>query len=74
MDATGVTLDPEKVTAVHAMKEPADVSELRRFLGMANKLAKFTPSMAETTKPLCDLLSRRMHGSGETVSNRPSTK
>ena len=41
------------------MTDPTSVSELRRFLGMANQLAKFIPDMAAITKPLRDLLSTR---------------
>ena len=39
------------------MKPSANVSELRRFLGMINQLSKFSPCLAEKTKPLRDLLS-----------------
>ena len=35
-----------------------NVTELRRFLGMANQLAKLTPNIADITKPLCNLLSK----------------
>ena len=59
VDAAGINPDPEKVRAVRAMKEPTNISELRRFLGMANQLAKFSPSMAETTKQLHDFLSNK---------------
>ena len=59
VDETGINPDPEKVKAVQAMKEPTNISELRRFLGMVNQLAKFSPSTAETTKPLRDLLSKK---------------
>ena len=59
VDATGINPDPEKVRAVQAMKEPTNISELHRFRGMANQMAKFSPSMAEMTKPLRDLLSKK---------------
>ena len=39
------------------MKAPNDRSELRRFLGMANQMGKFTPNLAEKSKPLRELLS-----------------
>lgn len=42
------------------MKPPANVSELRRFLGMINQLSKFSPCLAEKTKPLRDLLSSKI--------------
>ena len=34
---------------------PTSVSELRRFLGMANQLGKFTPNLAQITQSLCEL-------------------
>ena len=59
IDGTGIHPDPEKVQAIQAMKEPNNTTELRRFLGMTNQLAKFTPSLAEQAKPLRDLLSKK---------------
>ena len=41
------------------MKEPSKVTEVRRFLGMANQLSKFTPNLADLTKPLWNLLSKQ---------------
>ena len=41
------------------MKEPTNISELRQFLGMANQMTKFSPSMTEMTKPFYDLLSKK---------------
>ena len=38
------------------MKEPSNVSELRRFMGMVNQLGKFSPNIA---KPLRELLSSK---------------
>ena len=35
------------------------ILELRRFLGMVNQLAKFTPQLSEATKPLRELLSSK---------------
>lgn len=40
------------------MELPANVSELRRFLGMANQLGKFTKNLAELSKPLRELLGK----------------
>ncbi|KAI3356713.1 hypothetical protein L3Q82_003311 [Scortum barcoo] len=40
------------------MKEPSNVSEVRRFLGMTNHLGKFLPHLAEKTRPLRDLLRK----------------
>lgn len=41
------------------MKAPANVTELRRFLGMANQLGKFTPHLSELSQPLRELLSTK---------------
>ena len=35
------------------------ISGIRRFLGMINQLGKFTPHLAEITKPMRDLLSKK---------------
>ena len=57
IDASGIRPDPDKVKAIVNMEEPANKSELRRFLGMANQLGKFSSQLAEISKPLRDLLS-----------------
>jgi len=59
INAEGVSADPQKITAITKMKSPSSVSELRRFLGMTNQLGKFSPCIAEMTKPLRDLLSKK---------------
>ena len=56
---SGVSSDPNKVAAIRKMKEPTNVSEVRRFLGMTNQLSKFAPNLADQTKPLRDLLSSK---------------
>lgn len=40
IDGSGDRADPYKMEAVTRMKEPADVSGVRRFLGMVNHLGK----------------------------------
>ena len=59
VDKQGIRADPNKVKAIQQMKEPKNVTELHRFLGMINQLGKFTPNLAENTKPLCELLSSK---------------
>ena len=59
VDGNGIQPDPEKVQAIQAMKKPTNTSEVRRFLGMTNQLAKFAPSLAEKAKPFWDLLSKQ---------------
>ena len=43
---------------------PSDVAELCQFLKMINHLSKFTPYLADKTKPLRDCLSRITNGFG----------
>ncbi len=56
IDSDGLSADPQKVSAISDMNSPTNVSEVRRFLGMVNQLAKFLPNLASDTKPLRELL------------------
>ena len=60
LDKEGLNADPDKTAAVVKMEPLKSVSELRRFLGMANQLGKFSPSLADLTKPLRELLSSKV--------------
>ena len=55
----GIRPDPDKVNSIQRMQQPSNITELRRFLGMVNQLSKFSPQLAEKTKPLRDLLSAK---------------
>ena len=59
IDATGVRPEPANIKAISEMPEPTNVTEMRRFFGITNQLSKFSPRLAETSKPLRDLLSKR---------------
>uniref|UniRef100_A0A147BIU1 RNA-directed DNA polymerase n=1 Tax=Ixodes ricinus TaxID=34613 RepID=A0A147BIU1_IXORI len=59
IDQTGVHPDDDKLAAVRAMKTPANVSELKSFLGMINYLGKFIPHLAQKAHPLTALLSSK---------------
>jgi hypothetical protein len=58
ISAEGIRVDPTKVDAITNFPRPTNVPELRRFLGMVNHVAKFAPNLADTTKPLRDLLKK----------------
>ena len=49
----------QQIPATAEMKTPENISELRRFLGMAKQLGKFTSWLATITQPLCELLSKK---------------
>lgn len=59
VDEEGVKPDPDKVIAIREMKQPENITELRRFLGMVNQLTKSSPHLADQTKPMRDLLSTK---------------
>ena len=54
----GCRPDPEKVKAITDMKEPSNVHELRRFLGMASYYRKFIKNFADITAPLYELAKK----------------
>eukprot|EP00731_Ephydatia_muelleri_P032481 Em0024g25a len=45
--AHGVQADPEKTSAIEGLSSPSNITELRRFLGMANQMGKFSPNLAQ---------------------------
>ena len=61
IDRDGVHPDPDKVRAIQEFYQPKNVSDVRRFLGMCNHLSKFSPNLAEKTKPLRELLNKKNH-------------
>ena len=59
IDKNGVHPDPERLTAVRNMEAPKDLTQLRRFMGMANQLGKFTPNLSTFSQPLRELMSTK---------------
>ena len=55
----GIQADPDKTAAISDMPAPMNISELRRFMGMANQLGKFSMNLADITQPLRQLLSKK---------------
>ena len=47
--------DPEKTKAIVEVEAPKTLKELRRFMGMANQLGKFSPNLAECSQSLREL-------------------
>ena len=52
----GIKPDPDKVVAIQKVQTPVNMGDVRRFLGMANQLSKFSPNLADMTHPLRELL------------------
>ena len=56
IDANGVSPNPAKTEAIQKMRPPTNVTGLRRLMGMINQLNKFSPNVAQLSKPLRELL------------------
>ena len=54
----GISADPEKTRSIQAFPAPTNVTELQRFMGMCNQLAKFLPNLSEVNEPIRQLLKK----------------
>lgn len=54
----GVRVDPEKVKSIVEWPIPQSVKELRKWLGLANYLHKYTKNYADIVRPLSALLRK----------------
>jgi transposase InsO family protein len=54
----GIKPDPGKVSALKQMNPPTNKQELQTFLGMANYMAPFIPSLSTLTAPLRELVKQ----------------
>ena len=59
ISADGVLPIREKVDALMKFPTPVNITELRRFLGMAQQMSKFSPTLALEAEPIRDLLSTK---------------
>lgn len=59
----GVRADPEKIRAVSEWPTPTSVKDLRKWLGLANYLHKYTRNYAELARPLSALLKKDLEWS-----------
>ena len=58
INKNGIQADPEKISAIVKIKSPSNITALRRLLGMANQLGKFSPNLTQITQPLRALLNK----------------
>ncbi len=56
VDENGVRADPEKVKAITELKDPTNVHELKRVLGIINYMVKYISLLAMLEGPLHKLL------------------
>ena len=65
------SMAPEKTSAIESLSSPSNITELRRFLGMANQMGKFSPNLAQVTQPLRELLIKTALGNGVVLKKKP---
>ena len=53
----GISADQDKVEAIKDFPTPANLTDLRSFMGLVNQLAEFTPEIATAAQPLRPLMS-----------------
>ena len=58
IDKHGLRTNPEKVKAIIELPAPACLKQVQSFLGGINYYSKFIPNMAETAKPLYQLIEK----------------
>ena len=54
----GMTMDPDKVQALQAWKDPASVKDLQQFLGFANFYRRFIEGYSSVVEPMTRLLKK----------------
>ena len=59
--AEGIRPLTSRMAAIQEFPQPNDIKQLRRFMGMANQMAKFNPDLAEASAPLRSLMSVKNH-------------
>ncbi len=68
----GVEPDPEKVRAIREFPRPSNISDLRRFLGMASYYRRFIAEFAEIAQPLHALTEKTGLFNGLLIARRHS--
>lgn len=56
----GISVDPDKVTAIDNLEFPKDVPELQRVLGMLNYLREYIPNFSNYTENMRQLLKKNV--------------
>ncbi|XP_017487155.1 PREDICTED: uncharacterized protein LOC108375524 [Rhagoletis zephyria] len=74
VSAEGVKPDPEKIETITKIKQPENVKELQRFLGMVTYVSKFIKNLADITQPLRQLLRKDVEWVWDTQHNEAFNK
>ncbi|KAK3918580.1 Retrovirus-related Pol polyprotein from transposon 17.6 [Frankliniella fusca] len=57
----GKSVDPDGIEAITNLKNPTNVKELQRLLGIVNHLREFVPNLAEDTACLTQSMKKNVH-------------
>lgn len=57
LSMAGIAADQDKVIAIRDFPTPANLTDLRSFMGLVNQLAEFTPEISAAAQPLRPLMS-----------------
>ena len=55
----GIAADPDQVRTIAKFATPANITDLRSFIGLVNQLAEFSPEISTAAHPLRPLMSPR---------------
>lgn len=58
ISSKGIAIDPERIKSITEMKEPTNITELLRFLGMVNFVCRSIPNRSTICEPLNCLLKK----------------
>ena len=64
----GLRADPAKIKAIVDWPVPKNQKDLRKWLGLANYLHKYSANYADMARPLSNLLKKVWYGVGATLS------
>ena len=59
LSGKGIAADDTKVRAITDFPKPANITDVRSFMGLVNQLGDFSPNIAEAAEPLRALMSPR---------------
>jgi len=58
----GIRIDPERIKAIQQIEQPRHKKGIQSFMGKINFLRRFIPNLAETSKPISDVLKNDKEG------------
>lgn len=59
LDDEGFHIDEQKISSIQNFREPASISELRSFLGLASFISPYLKNFAEASRPLWEATAKK---------------